>query len=137
MTKEFKKGQAVIHFHTYDGKGTWRFTRAIVVSCGAKKMTLKNAETSAMMGCNFRPDSSRTYTTIWKGQEFVQNYGHFTLADMTDDEAHAVCIEAAKIELVDKNAHYDKCLAGGHGAGYDAAINKERAELHEPRSMKR
>lgn len=137
MAKEFKKGQVVIHFSNYDSKGTWSWTRAVVKSCGNVKMTLENAETGAMMGANFFPDSRRTYIINWKGEEFIKNYAYFTLADMTDAEAHSIAVGAAMIYLADQRKHYAACLAQGNGAGYDAAINKEAAQLHEPRSLKR
>lgn len=135
--KAFKKNQVVIHFSNLDGKGTWSFTRAVVKSCGNVKMTLENAETGAMMGTNFRPDAERTYTRTWEGKSVTHNWTHFTLPDMSDAEAHSVCIGAAIIYLADQNAHFDHCLAQGNGAAYDASINKQRAELHEPRSIKR
>ncbi len=137
MAKEFKKGQMVIHFSNWDGKGTWCFTRAVVKSCGNVKMTLQNAETGDMMGTNFFPDTRRTYTSKWNGEEITQNYRYFTTTDMTDDEAHELCIKAAEIFLADERRHYDNCLAQGNGAAYDAAINREIAKLHEPRSLKR
>lgn len=135
--KAFKKNQVVIHFANLDGKGTWGFTRAVVKSCGNVKMTLENAETGAMMGTNFRPDAERTYTRNWEGKSVTHNWTHFTLADMSDEVAHSICIGAAIIYLADQNAHFDRCLSQGNGAAYDASINKQRAELHEPRSIKR
>lgn len=135
--KAFKKGQAVIHFQCYDRKGTWCFTRAVVKSCGNKKMTLEHAETGAMMGCNFRPDAEKTYEQVWKGETTIRNWGHFTLADMSDEEAIAVCLERGAMTVVDQHAHYDQRETTSEDAGYLAALAKGRAEIHEPRAMKR
>lgn len=135
--KAFKKNQTVIHFMNGDSKGTWLWTRSIVKSCGAKRMTLEHAETGEMMGCNYRPDAEKTYSREWNGEVIVQNWGHFTLPDMSDEEAVAVCLERGAATLVAENEHYDRCLAGGHGEAYDKVIHQSRAALHEPRAMKR
>ena len=134
--KAFKKGQTVIHFNSYDRKGTWCFTRAVVKSCGAKKMTLENAETGEMMGCDFAPNADTTYQQTWKGETISVNHTHFTLADMTDEEAHALCLEHARLQILDENTRFDRCISGSNNQLYIDAIERNRAELHEPRSMK-
>lgn len=135
--KEFKKGQPVVHFMSYDRKGTWMFTRAIVQSCGEKQMTLVNRDTAEMMGRNFRPSSARTYTQNYGGRDHTQQYRDVTMADMTVEEAHAMCLELAAVELEHERAHFANCLAQSTSEGYTKAIEKSLSELHEPRSMKR
>ena len=135
--KEFKKGQQVVHFASYDRKGTWSFTRATVQSCGEKQMTLVNSETGVMMGRQFRPNSERTYEQNYGGKVIVQNWRDVTMADMTDEEAHAMCLELAAVELEAERQHFARCLATSTSEGYTKAIEKSQAELHEPRSMKR
>lgn len=135
--KEFKKGQPVVHFMSYDRKGTWTFTRATVQSCGEKQMTLVNTETGEMMGRNFRPNSVRTYTQNYGGQEHTQQYRDVTMADMTDEQAHKMCLELASVELAAERTHYSNCLARSTSGQYTKAIEKSLSELHEPRSMKR
>jgi len=134
MSKEFKKGQAVIHFSNWDSKGTWYFRRAIVKSCGAKQMTLEAVDSGEMMGCNFRPNSDTHYTLTWQGQERTAQHSACTMADMTDEEAHAVCIRMAEGTLAQEREHFANCLKRNAGAGYDNAIKRKQAELHEPRS---
>jgi len=135
--KAFNKGQAVIHFAYYDRKGTWCFTRAIVKSCGAKKMTLENADTGVMMGNNFEPNADTTYEVTWQGVSSVRAKLSFTLADMPDEEAHATCLKHAALELIDLHEHFDGCIERSTDERYSAAIERSRAELHEPRSLKR
>lgn len=138
MSKEFKKDQVVVTFSSHDGKGTWKYSRAVVKSCGAKKMTLIDEATSAMMGSNFKPNSDRTYEVSFEGKTTVKNYTHFTLADMSDEEAVAVCIEAAKTQLLDENNRYDECIKNNaESVHYCKSIEEARAELHEPRAIKR
>lgn len=136
MGKEFKKGQVVVCFCNYDSKGTWTWRRALVISCGAKRMHLQDVTTGQNMGADFRPNSSRTYSSTWQGNTVVQNYRHFTLADMSDAEAHQVALEAAAIYLDDQRAHYARCLAQGSGRAYDASIQRNLDALHEPRVIK-
>lgn len=138
MSKEFKKGQKVVVFSSWDGKGTWTYTRAVVKSCGVKQMTLLNAATEEMMGNHFAPNSEKTYSINWQGKVIVKNHTHFTMADMTEDEAISVCLEAAKAYLAEKNEHYDECIArNADKESYCNSINRDRAELHEPRAVSR
>ena len=138
MSKEFKKDQVVVTFSSVDHKGTWKYTRAVVKSCGAKKMTLINAETGAMMGSNFQPNSARTSVVSYEGKEVVQNLSCFTLADMSDEEAVLVCLEHAALTIADKNASFDECIkSNASNEGYCKNIEENRAELHEPRAIKR
>lgn len=135
--KAFTKGQTVIHFADYDRKGTWIYTRAIVKSCGVQKMTLENAETGVMMGRDFEPNADRTYEITFQGVTSIRNNTNFTLADMTDAEAEAVCLAHGALTVIDQQAHYEKCGTTSDHAGYLAAIAKARAEIHEPRALKR
>ena len=135
--KEFKKGQTVIYFASWDRKGTWYFKRALVKSCGAQQMTLLELSTEKMMGCNFRPNSMSVREYVYQGVAGVSHYSDCTKADMTDEEAHALCLEFAAAELVRERAHIERCIAQSETAGYTKAMEKKLAELHEPRSMQR
>lgn len=138
MSKEFKKDQVVVTFSSYDGLGTWKYSRAVVKSCGAKKMTLLDEATGVMMGSNFKPNSDRTYEVTFEGKTTVKSYTYFTLADMSDEEAVAVCLEAARIYLLEKNATYDECIKNNASSThYCKSIEDDRADLHEPRAIKR
>lgn len=137
MSKEFKKDQVVIHFSSWDRKGTWCFTRAIVGSCGAKQMTLRNAVTGEMMGCHFRPDSKNEYTYVFQGKEGVNYWNDVTKPDMSDEDASALCLEFAAAELIRERAKFEHSIATSDSVGYTKATEKAFSELHEPRSLKR
>lgn len=136
--KAFKKGQNVIHFADWDRQGTWVFIRAIVKSCGSVRMTLENAETGVMMGNHFQPDAETTLSRTWQGETIIQNRSHFTLADMTDDEAHAICLKHGALTIADEQTHFNGCVERhADNPSYCAVIENKRAALHEPRSLKR
>lgn len=134
-SRTFRKGDKVTYIGSWDGMGTFYYTFATVVSCGAKQMTLQNTATGEMMGCNFLPNADRTYNMVWQDETFVRNYSHFTAPDMSVEQAKALCIEAATHYIKSKNDHYDHCLAGGHGDAYDRSIKASRERLHEPRAI--
>lgn len=138
MSKEFTKGQVVIRFASLDHKGTWGFTRAIVGSCGAKQMTLSIQATGQLMGRTFEPNSKTTYVNTFQGVTYIRNHTGFTMADMSDEEAHAVCIKHAELQLATERAHFASRIAEhADDAGYVAAIKKLEAQLHEAQSIKR
>lgn len=136
MAKEFKKGQLVINFSSYDGKGTWGWTRAVVKSCGNVKMTLENAETGAMMGNNFRPDSAQSYDVTWKGEVSTNWHNDVTLPDMGDDEATAKCLELAAAYLERQVAMNNRKLTMPDVYSTEG-VKQTLASLHEPRAIKR
>ncbi|MNE47950.1 hypothetical protein D3C77_13380 [compost metagenome] len=134
MSKEFKKGQEVVYFHDWDRKGTWFFRRAVVMSCGAKKMTLAALDGGEMMGRNFRPDSTHLYTVPYQGKQYERQHADCTLPTMSDEEAHAMCIKLAEGTLAQERRHYEMCISGNHGEAYTNSMRRDLALLHEARS---
>ena len=135
MAKAFKKGQLAIYFMSLDGKGTFIWTRALVKSCGEKKMTLENAETGAMMGSNFRPTHSQSYQTTYQGEVHTSWYSDVTLPDMDDEAAQRTALELAAAYLVRQKAMMESKLTSDV-YNHDA-VRESMAALHEPRAEKR
>jgi hypothetical protein len=136
--KAFKKGQIVIHFSDWDSKGTWSYTRAVVMSCGVKQMTLVNADTGVMMGRHFHPGADVTWTQVWAGAEITRQRTAITLPDLADEEAHAMALEFAKAHMAHERAEYERLIATHpDNPRYIAAVRKDLAELHAAEAFKR
>lgn len=118
----FKKGQAVTEISDWDRKGTVTFRHAVVYSCGKKQMVLTDAETGAEMGRHFRP-------------EIGNDVSGGTFPRMTDDEAVAMGLKIAAAIQQYQREHFARCLAGGHGEGYNRAIQKDIDALHDLRAV--
>lgn len=135
MAKAFKKGQFAIYFISADGKGTFNWTRALVKSCGEKKMTLENAETGDMMGSNFRPDHSQNYEINYKGETHVKWYVDVATPDMDDASAERTALELAAAYLVREKAQLESKI--GNTVYNQEGVLESLASLHEPRAVKR
>lgn len=122
MTKAFNKGDLVTYIADWDRKGTVYFRHAVVYSCGKKQMVLTDAETGEEMGRHFAPV---------RGEDGACG----TFPRMTDEDARAACLKAAERILERERAHYERCLAAGNGADYDAAIRRNIEALHDPRAI--
>lgn len=136
MAKAFKKGELVTYISSWDRCGTAIYRHAVVYSCGVKQMVLTDEATGEEMGRHFAPNvGSLEYTfkdhNGW--QSFTAAGG--TFKRMTDEEAVEACLKVGAADVEYQTAHYERCLAGGHGEGYNNAIRKGIAKLHEPRAM--
>jgi len=120
----FRKGQTVHLVRDWDRCGTVQITKAQVYSCGKKQMILTDAATGEELGRHFYPR---------REQAAFGFCGAFILEDAPAAEIEAVAMQLATDVLSNEREHFARCLAGGHGEGYDAAIRKAQAELHEPR----
>lgn len=130
--KAFKKGELVTYIANWDGKGTFYFIHAVVYSCGNKQMVLTSEETGREMGRTYAPELA----TIETRDRHTNGYNG-TYLRMTDEEAHAACIEVAGRFLVSERARLDACKANnGHHEGYSASIDRTIAMLHEPTARK-
>lgn len=69
--KAFTKGEAAILVRQYDDT-TFSFRRVIVVSCGAKRMTLKDAATDEMLGTDF--DALVGFGSIRTSAEWINEH---------------------------------------------------------------
>lgn len=132
MAKAFTKGQEVTFIADWDRKGTVTFRHAVVYSCGAKQMVLTDAETGEEMGRHFRPQVGSLETTIQNGGYRMAGG---TFPRMTDEEAVEAGLKVAASIQAYEREHFTRCLAGGHGESYDAAIRKNIAELHDLRAI--
>jgi hypothetical protein len=118
MAKAFNKGDAVTIISSWDRKGTVTFRHGVVHSCGTKVMRIFDAFKGDEIGGAFRPVRAQA--------------GEFGVyPGMTDAEATEAGIACAAAEQASQRAHFDRCLAQGHGAGYDAGIRKHIDELHQ------
>lgn len=130
----FKKGDLVTYIADWDRAGTVYYRQAVVFSCGKKQMVLTDAESGKEMGRHFKPAIGALETT-YNGNCATLPGGTFPRMDK--DQAEAACLAVAAEILAYENARFARCLAGGHGEGYDAAIRKDIAKLHEPRAIDR
>lgn len=87
MPKAFTKGQAVTFFQRWDSKGAVLYRHAIVHACGARYMTLIDAETGEMFGNRFMAALGEGYG------------GQHTFPRMTDEEARAKALELGTTHL--------------------------------------
>ncbi len=118
----FKKNDQVVVINDWDRKGTVTIRYATIHSCGLKRLILTDNETGREFGQELRPvkaegDAGGVYD--W----------------MDADAAEATALQLAERILEREREHFARCLAGSHGANYDAAITKQRDELHEPRFL--
>lgn len=96
--KAFKKNELAVYVR-YDNK-TFNFRRVEVVSCGEKRMTLKDATTGEMLGSDFDPMvgfGSPRYSAEWMAANFANGrpvhhmFRSATFKDMTNVEATELC----------------------------------------------
>lgn len=120
MTKTFKKGQRVVHFGSWDDKGTVYFRQAIVYSCGKKQMILHCEVKGDEIGRHFDPIAA-------EGVDFG------TRPAMTDEEAEALAMELAAAYIA-KEAAAAQMRADKFDQHYRHLHLKRIAELHEPRA---
>lgn len=121
---QFTRGQRVTSFCQYDCKGTIGITEYVVSTCGKKRAHLLKAD-----GSNAE---WRVHMDV--GDQYPY---HTIIPALPEAERDAYALKMAADFLVQKREHYARCLAGGHGAGYDKAIEKDREALHEPRFIVR
>lgn len=133
MAKAFTKGQEVTFIADWDRKGTVTFRHAVVYSCGVKQMVLTDAETGEEMGRHFRPQVGCLEVRKCEKGYFYMPGG--TFPRMTDEQAVEAGLKIAAAIQSYERAHFDRCLAAGHGESYDAAIRKNIAELHDLRAI--
>lgn len=118
--KAFNKNDAVTYVCNWDNKGTFMFQHAVVYSCGAKQMILTDAINGEEMGHNFAPAIGDTEGAFPR---------------MTDDEAIAHCLKAAKKYLPKEAARYKRMIELNAGeVHYCAAMENSLAKLHEPQA---
>lgn len=120
MAKAFKKGDEVTYVSDWDRKGTAYYRQAIVYSCGTKQMVLTDAETGEEMGRHFRPVVGDLVGTFPR---------------MTEAEAIEKCLAAGAAIVAKEAARYNHCLTLGQSEGYNNAVRKDLAKLHEPRAV--
>lgn len=128
--KAFNKGEAVTLVGSWDNKGTFYFTQAVVYSCGTKQMVLTCAESGAELGRHYFPQVGNVDTLHafnWRA----------TFKRMTDEEANALCLElGAKLPAVfaAENARREQ---HNEKIGYVTLCALRLDELHEPRCFRR
>jgi hypothetical protein len=133
MATAFSKGQLVTVIGTWDQKGTAFYRHAIVYSCGYKRMILTDATTGEETGSWRNPKVGDVKDAAGNG-----GHWHGVFPRMSDAEAEALCIEAATLMLVAYNAHYEHRIQQyASDPKFVQVMLKHKAELHEPRFIKR
>ena len=128
MKKQFKKGQHVTLLGHWDRKGTMTYRFVTVHSCGSKRMTLLDDESGECLGSNFTP-----YTEL----ERVLTHGTSTTITETNEEVvRSLCLGFAGEYLANERNNLNECMRrNASNSGYCKAIQKDIAELHEPRVL--
>lgn len=116
----FKKNDTVAVIHSWDDKGTVSIRRAIVQAWGDKVIRLMDLETREMF----------KYATA---AAMVNRTGHKIVANDSNATLEAIALKVGAEMIEYQKAHYARCLAGNHGEGYNNAIRRDIAQLHEPR----
>ena len=115
----FTKGQKVTYIRDWDRKGTVTINQLVVHSCGKKQMILVDENGKKFSGQNFLPKNE-------------QYWGGVVVDRLEGDEAEKLAIEVAEKIIKKEMAHYNRCLEGGHGEGYDEVIRENIAKIHSP-----
>lgn len=129
MDKAFTKGERVTLIQSWDNKGTAAYRHAVVYSCGKARMVLTSEATGEEIGRNFTPARGNMESVAafnW--------YGVFTR--MTDEDAAALCLDVGARVVEAARAQYRACVARNNSPEYRAAMDKNEAELHEPRVLR-
>jgi hypothetical protein len=134
MTAAFKKGQEVTYITSWDDKGTVCYIQAVVHSCGTQQMTLLRADNGKLLGRHYAPERGRMNNEVIGNTRYKAGG---TFPRLTGNELEAACLHIAAEVLKFEREHYARCLAGGHGVGYDASIRRDLEALHEPRMIER
>jgi hypothetical protein len=132
MATAFRKGQKVTFIADWDRKGTVTFRHAVVYSCGMKQMVLTDAVTGDEMGRHFKP-AVGSLETIKTDNCYRMAGG--TFPRMTDEEAVEAGLKVAAAIQQYEREHFARCLAGGHGEGYNMSIRKDIDALHDLRAI--
>lgn len=135
--KAFKKGEIVTYVGIYSREtGAFYFRTCVVMSCGAKRMTLADATTGKMLGSDFCPLEG--FASLYHRQ--LENdtrpacvfYGHGTFKHMADADAERFCLECSALWIEAERQHIAACIArDGASAGYVAAMQAKQAAFAE------
>lgn len=124
--KAFEKGQQVILINDYDSKGTVTIRKAVVRSCGEKRMTLVDETTGNCLGRDFEPVEGSL--SMVRDGCFVKMAGG-TFLRVEDKIAEAMAVKVAQSIIDYEKARYTKILEGGESQYIQDAL----ARIHEPR----
>lgn len=128
----FTKGQEVTILRSWDNKGTAYFINAIVHSCGKKQMVLIDAKTGEEMGRHFMP--------VLANEENLGKACRYeaTFPRLSEEEATRIGLKMGALVISEEIAHAEACIRHYAGdEGYEAAVRKGLATLHEPRVIDR
>ena len=120
----FTKGQEVTIVANYDRKGTVYTKKAVVESCGKKRMTLI-ATDGTMLGRNYDPMQKQR--SAWVN----------VLPTRDADTVQAFALALAQEILDHEVAHFARCLSLDESEAYNAAVRKSQSELHEIRVIEK
>lgn len=123
MSKQFKKGDKVTVFSSWDNAGTVYAVQAVVHSCGNKRMILTSEATGAELGNNYRPEYLPSHCIRWDGCKVVHRLG--------GSELWSTGMALAEYWLKSQRAHLETLRSNPY---YSSAwIARIESELHEPR----
>lgn len=121
---KFTKGEAVTYLQNWDRKGTVRIVNLVVYSCGKQRMVLVDEAGVKFPGMFFQPVTNQ--------YDFGRVVSRLT-AEQAEIEGLRLGAEIASEEL----RRLKHCIAANvTNKGYIIAINKDIADLHEPRIVK-
>ena len=126
--KAYNKGDKVTYITSWDDRGTFAYTHAIVHSCGAKRMVLTNEKSGREMGRCFTPARLESID----GLAAAGFRGTFPRLD--DAQAQALCIAAGNLFVPQLRAQYERKIALANSASYADGIREYIEQLHEARA---
>lgn len=116
----FTKGQKIALLSDWDRCGTVQIRRGTVHSCGKKVMKVELADGKML-------EQAIYFTTYFNSPHFR------VVVDATDAELEALALSQAEEILAGERDRFARCLAGGHGEGYNRAIQRDIDRLHDPK----
>lgn len=120
MRKAFTKGELATYISRWNDEGVFTFRTVKVESCGAKRMTLSNAD-GDMMGRDFEPGigfasryTPEVLTQICPNGRPVHHFcGSGTFKLMDAREAEAFCLELSASWIAADISRLEGCIASG------------------------
>jgi len=143
MAKGFKKGDEVTFINTWDDKGTFSYTHAVVHSCGKKQMVLTGLD-GKELGRHFHPAFHMPgmmrpcYSAIPYTDKRDIVYWNGTVNRLSDEGAEKLCIAVGEAFVAARRVECQNLIEKHRDSvAYCRAMELTIKELHEGRAIKR
>jgi hypothetical protein len=122
---QFKKGDKVTLFRSWDDKGTVYAIQAIVHSCGKKRMILTSEETGEELGREFYPEYNEEHNTL--------HYGSYVTKRLEGDELTKTGEKLAQNYIDTQKKIYQQRIERDESER--KYFERHIEDLHEPRLL--